>query len=67
MDCMFEFVQYSIKILLSPPYFINIRLDIVVFAKMSSTVRMYLFYTCQVTPIQNMESPAQNQHENIFC
>lgn len=65
MGYLFEFVLYPRKILLSPPYFINI-LDILLLCQIEQIVRTYFFSKYQVASTQNMESSAQKQ-QNTFC
>lgn len=63
---MFEFVLHPRKILLSPPYFINIKLDILLLCQIEQIVRTCFFYIYQVASTQNLESSAQKQ-QNTFC
>lgn len=44
MGYMFEFVLHPRKILLSPPYFINIKLDILLLCQIEQIVRTCFFY-----------------------
>lgn len=46
MGYMFAFVPYPRKILLTPPYFINIKLDILLLCQIEQIVRTYFFYIC---------------------